>query len=158
MTAPRETWQALTASARRHDWSGQIVFGVDPVDVRAHAGGRMVYIASPGAAFDPGEFSGVEADRHILIAQRAGGDLAAQGVCAVAPLALASSYLDADPGLPINRARTRARWAAGLRNASGVIWIPDVQGWADCADVQRDADWAVQRGVPVLVQAMGVAS
>ncbi|MER5173364.1 DUF1937 family protein [Thioclava kandeliae] len=143
-----EDWAALARAAKPLDWSGPIIFGVDPVEAAKRSGGRIVYVSTP-LVLDGWQIP----ETVVLDAARAASELARFRVGAVSPVVLGAAYLDADMHLGIRDPRQWSRWVAPIRNTAGAIWVPASRGWSRCPQVWADVQWAASHGVPVMVEA-----
>ncbi|WP_406870465.1 DUF1937 family protein [Thioclava sp. 'Guangxiensis'] len=151
MISTFDNWAALSRSATALDWSGPIVFGVEPADVVGHAGGKLVFVSSPVRL----RLCGVP-EAVTLFAARACAELSRMGVLPISPVILGAAMLEVDMHLKINEPVGWAKQVAGLRNAAGAIWVPACPGWASCPQIWADVQWAASHGVPVMVEAKGV--
>jgi len=153
-------WAAVMAPQGR--WSGLVTVGSSAAEVGRHCSG-LAYLAVPFAVEidSQADWRGDRSVRMSALASIEMARLLRAGCVAVCP-ALQRAEISLASLLPIDAPEPPAPvpWeavAAGLRNVSRLIVVPDLPGWNRCPEILGDVVWALAQGLPVHLYAGGAA-
>lgn len=152
-------WAGAVADA---GMSGLLRTGVSVPDLAVRARGRQVYVATPFTLRLRGRTvygRGVAAHRVAVEAAQALDALAREGVSAVSPVLMAVSMIQSRS---LSEAPTAQGgyldhafwmdWSRRILEASGAVWVPDMDGWQASVGIAREVEWALARNVRVFVE------
>jgi len=134
----------------------RIRWGETPERVALMASG-LVYLATPYTRMvlrDGAWHFALSVEMQVR-AERHAARLAALGVTAVSPIALAAGMCHASHALDPLDAAFWARWCAPILAAARAVVVPDVPGWHLSDGIRHEVSEALARNLPVHVYAAG---
>lgn len=165
LCADRIDWPVLMRPSRRVMYAPLLHVGAGVDVVARHARGRLVYLATPysrEAVTVAGAWNFGRSVEVVVRAARAARGYALAGVSAVSPVVMAGEMCHADHACggaavldPLD-AVFWERWCRPLLHSSAALAVPALPGWAQSRGIWREVLWALERNVPVFVEAGGV--
>ncbi len=147
-------WHLLMSPSSRRAWQ-TLHLGATP-DLVAREASGLVYLATPYSR--EAVRDGIIWDMRLSLqmqghAERHAAALAARGITAIAPIALAAGMCHQSHQLAPLDARFWQRWCAPLLAASRAVVVPDIPGWDRSQGIWFEVVEALDRQMPVYVYA-----